>query len=51
MKKLIAVLALTAGISGVLGGTLAQPASAAPLVCVTVGIGQSGNVVPTTCIP
>lgn len=51
MRKLIAVLALTAGISGVLAGTLAKPASAAPLVCITVGIGQPGNVIPTTCLP
>jgi hypothetical protein len=50
MKKFIAALALTAGISGVFAGTLATPASAAPLLCITVGIGTSGNVIPTTCI-
>ena len=52
MKKFIAALALTAGISGVFAGTLATPASAAEdsLLCITVGIGTSGNVIPTTCI-
>ena len=52
MKKFIAVLALTAGVSGVFAGTLATPASAEGLlpICVTVGIGTSGNVIPTTCL-
>lgn len=51
MKKFLAVLAMTAGLTGVFAATAATPASAAPLICITVGIGTSGNVIPTTCIP
>jgi hypothetical protein len=52
IKRIIAVLALVAGLSGIFAATAAPPASAA--VCLHVTVTVFGNrVVPTThiCVP
>jgi hypothetical protein len=56
MKRFLAVLAMTAGLSGALAGSLATPASAqsALPLCVRITVSVSGSVVvPTTmvCVP